>query len=64
MKDTFSSISVQLLLNDLNNWLVERIDKVDTSRGVKPPEVYFDRGMLHAFKEVHTLVSKTLTTTN
>ena len=64
MKDTFSTVSLTFFLNDLNTWLVDRIDKVDASRGTKPPEVYYDRGQLSAFREVQHLIKSTLTTTN
>jgi hypothetical protein len=64
MKDTFSTVSLTFFLNDLNTWIVDRIDKVDASRGTKPPEVYYDRGMINAFREVHTLIKSTLITTH
>jgi hypothetical protein len=63
MKDTFSTVSVQFMLTDMNKWLITRLNHVDSSRSAKPQDAFYDRGMIQAFREVQHLIQKTLTVT-
>ena len=58
-RDTFSSVTVGFLLDDMDRWLVEKIAAVPVDRGAKPPDVYYDRGKLAILREVHQLVLHT-----
>jgi hypothetical protein len=58
-KSTFSSITLELFIADVDRWLIDRLDKVPSDRGAKAPDVYFDRGQIAAFREMRRLITNT-----
>ena len=58
-RNTFTRISLDLFLADLDRWLIERVDAIPADRGGKPQDAFFDRGSLAAFREVRRMVCNT-----
>jgi hypothetical protein len=58
-KSTFSSITLELFIADVDRWLLDRLDKVPSDRGGKPQDAYFDRGQIAAFREMRRLITNT-----